>query len=261
MGNCSVHIPARYHRNHRRLVYLLYFVLVTVCLRVWILIISVNNIYYDIAATIVTLIMFVVLLMRAWREYGREPAEGNANNLVLLRHTGDNGGLTMDTIDALPKSICVGGKLVRQPPLPDAIDRLDRLEDGIYQDMEQNEEQSTCAICLAEFSDHDILVDLPCGHHYHEECIRGWLVRKAQCPLCKAVIRPLDEPAIYTNEDNTFFVHNNIVYNTTEGIVVNRPPSPSHHQHPAAAPPSASGTAEDAGTAADDIGVQLSAAV
>lgn len=38
-----------------------------------------------------------------------------------------------------------------------------------------------------------LLVSLPCGHRFHGECIRSWIVRKgfvASCPLCKRVIAP-----------------------------------------------------------------------
>ncbi|CAG8589553.1 2224_t:CDS:2 [Acaulospora morrowiae] len=46
--------------------------------------------------------------------------------------------------------------------------------------------QITCAICLDDFQEDDLLRILPCEHEYHVGCIDEWLSTKStQCPLCK----------------------------------------------------------------------------
>ena len=45
-------------------------------------------------------------------------------------------------------------------------------------------DQSSCSICLDEFSASDTLRKLGCGHLFHETCTQGWFCKKKTCPLC-----------------------------------------------------------------------------
>eukprot|EP00811_Abedinium_folium_P005458 NODE_15027_length_1072_cov_3.529101.p1 GENE.NODE_15027_length_1072_cov_3.529101~~NODE_15027_length_1072_cov_3.529101.p1 ORF type:complete len:280 (+),score=79.48 NODE_15027_length_1072_cov_3.529101:44-883(+) len=48
-----------------------------------------------------------------------------------------------------------------------------------------------CAICLAEVKLNTRLRRLPgCGHTFHCSCIALWLLRRAECPLCKRSVMP-----------------------------------------------------------------------
>ena len=51
---------------------------------------------------------------------------------------------------------------------------------------------SDCAVCLMEFKEGDIVTPLPCNikHFFHRRCIRDWLERTPQCPLCKKQVTP-----------------------------------------------------------------------
>ncbi|ESR35104.1 RING-type domain-containing protein [Citrus sinensis] len=37
------------------------------------------------------------------------------------------------------------------------------------------DENNECAICKLEYERGDRLITLPCGHKYHDECIKTWL--------------------------------------------------------------------------------------
>lgn len=55
-----------------------------------------------------------------------------------------------------------------------------------------NEECSMCLESLILSPDEEGLIcQLPCGHCFHDECIRTWLNRQQRCPLCKKDIKSL----------------------------------------------------------------------
>ena len=55
------------------------------------------------------------------------------------------------------------------------------------------DQEETCAICLCEYNDGDLLRCLPCGHEYHQECIDKWLLEMSSvCPYCRVGQRPIN---------------------------------------------------------------------
>lgn len=47
-----------------------------------------------------------------------------------------------------------------------------------------------CSICLNSLAPGDSIRHLPaCGHSFHRSCIDLWLLRSADCPLCKRCVR------------------------------------------------------------------------
>ncbi|XP_056849380.1 E3 ubiquitin-protein ligase At1g63170 isoform X3 [Raphanus sativus] len=46
-------------------------------------------------------------------------------------------------------------------------------------------EDAECSICLSVYEDETELRELPCGHHFHCNCVDKWLYINATCPLCK----------------------------------------------------------------------------
>lgn len=62
-----------------------------------------------------------------------------------------------------------------------------RFKDGIVK-----KEDASCAICLSDYEEDEVVRFLPCGHHYHRNCVDKWLVTNKACPFCK---RNVDEPA------------------------------------------------------------------
>ena len=46
----------------------------------------------------------------------------------------------------------------------------------------------TCSICISDYQANDTLVELPCKHRYHKDCIIPWLQQHRKCPICNVVI-------------------------------------------------------------------------
>ncbi|KAK8948504.1 RING-H2 finger protein ATL65 [Platanthera zijinensis] len=46
-------------------------------------------------------------------------------------------------------------------------------------------ENETCSICQVEYEEDEIIGTLDCGHAYHGECVKQWLLIKNLCPICK----------------------------------------------------------------------------
>ena len=46
----------------------------------------------------------------------------------------------------------------------------------------------SCMICLDEFHTGEKVTALPCIHFFHTPCIRKWMEKKKECPVCKFVL-------------------------------------------------------------------------
>ncbi|XP_060178300.1 uncharacterized RING finger protein P32A8.03c-like [Lycium barbarum] len=66
-------------------------------------------------------------------------------------------------------------------------------KDGVDPDVVADSESEICAICQSEFEHEDSIGTLQCGHEYHMDCIRQWLLRKKDCPMSRASVLPSQE--------------------------------------------------------------------
>ena len=47
----------------------------------------------------------------------------------------------------------------------------------------------TCAICMDDLEVGDAVLELPCCHLFHRECLAEWLAQKNECPSCRRPVR------------------------------------------------------------------------
>jgi hypothetical protein len=53
---------------------------------------------------------------------------------------------------------------------------------------EKYSENYQCIICMEEFEKNEKVKLLPCGHIFHDNCIKEWLMKQKSCPFCKSEI-------------------------------------------------------------------------
>ncbi|KAF2283737.1 hypothetical protein GH714_014666 [Hevea brasiliensis] len=67
-------------------------------------------------------------------------------------------------------------------------------EDAIQAHMKPHKYEATavgplkdepCCICQEDYADGEDLGKVNCGHEFHFNCIKQWLVQKNNCPICK----------------------------------------------------------------------------
>ncbi|KAL6347765.1 hypothetical protein AAG906_026294 [Vitis piasezkii] len=56
------------------------------------------------------------------------------------------------------------------------------LEEGASMDQEND----SCIICQEEYENEEKIGFLDCGHEYHADCLKKWVLVKNVCPLCRA---------------------------------------------------------------------------
>ena len=54
---------------------------------------------------------------------------------------------------------------------------------------EKYSENFQCIICMEEFNEGEKVKVLPCGHIFHPNCIKEWLMKQKSCPFCKSEIK------------------------------------------------------------------------
>jgi hypothetical protein len=53
------------------------------------------------------------------------------------------------------------------------------------------DESVVCSICLLNFTQGEVVRDLPCKHFFHKVCVDDWLAAETTCPLCRESCRPV----------------------------------------------------------------------
>ncbi|PKI69717.1 hypothetical protein CRG98_009873 [Punica granatum] len=63
---------------------------------------------------------------------------------------------------------------------------LARMNQRKYSNMYNTEmEAEPCCVCQEEYNDGEDIGTLECGHDFHRDCIKQWLMHKNLCPICK----------------------------------------------------------------------------
>lgn len=55
-----------------------------------------------------------------------------------------------------------------------------------------NEEPEICAVCRFLYEENMKNASLHCGHEFHVDCIKMWLLQKNECPMCRETTIPIN---------------------------------------------------------------------
>ena len=51
----------------------------------------------------------------------------------------------------------------------------------------------SCSVCQSDYESGEEAVTLPCGHHFHPDCIYAWFKDNNTCPICRQEIQVLPD--------------------------------------------------------------------
>ena len=74
--------------------------------------------------------------------------------------------------------------------------------------------ENSCSVCKEDFAIGNKMMDLPCKHYFHEECLLPWLNQHDSCPICRFELKT-DDPDYEkmkiqrNNSDNNNHSNNN----------------------------------------------------
>jgi hypothetical protein len=184
------------------------FLVLTIVIRVWIILLNSYNTYIEIIISIVTMMVFFYIYLRA---RGNEEAVIVANSsrssqeVDLSRYmiwsfeqypafqegsslNSPNQGLSLHLFSKLRRSVFgIDDEKIH------SIVKRDFPSTSCNHHIEEDseEKESKCAICLDDFVYQDSLIHLPCSHFFHDRCIVHWLQSKIRCPMCNQNVREL----------------------------------------------------------------------
>lgn len=64
-------------------------------------------------------------------------------------------------------------------------DLIKNIKDIVY---DNKSNCSSCIICMCDFEEKEIIKGLDCGHNFHKECLKEWILREPKCPCCRTKI-------------------------------------------------------------------------
>ncbi|KAI7866795.1 uncharacterized protein EV154DRAFT_432601 [Mucor mucedo] len=115
---------------------------------------------------------------------------GNPNDYVFSQNALDN------IITQLMEQT---GGASAPPPAPEQV--IEALKKRSLTEKEKSSE-ADCAVCKDQFESHETVIELPCEHIFHDDCIKPWLKLNSTCPVCRHSVLPEQESANGQNSNN-----------------------------------------------------------
>ena len=103
-------------------------------------------------------------------------------------------------------STILNTSLTERNPVKNVI--TDEVKDSLqlikFKDVLNKENNISCAITQDEFSDEDIVIQLPCSHCFNSDAILHWLTEEScECPVCRYKLESKEKISLLNVTTNT----------------------------------------------------------
>ena len=78
-------------------------------------------------------------------------------------------------------------------PRPASNAAIDALPRKKVKESDKEKIGTDCPICFSAYAGDDTLVELPCGHEFHDDCVVHWLKEASTCPMCRYEVEKDEE--------------------------------------------------------------------
>jgi E3 ubiquitin-protein ligase RNF115/126 len=81
------------------------------------------------------------------------------------------------------------------PASKEAVNSLEKIKinEENLNIIRKNSNCENCSVCKDDFEINQELINLPCKHSFHDECLSPWLIERNSCPTCRFEL-PTDDP-------------------------------------------------------------------
>jgi hypothetical protein len=63
------------------------------------------------------------------------------------------------------------------------------------------DKKDMCAICVSAFEFGEKITEVKCNHSFHTSCLSEWVKYKSNCPVCRHVVKTVDEPPVADRDE------------------------------------------------------------
>ncbi|KAJ1829828.1 hypothetical protein LPJ73_008412 [Coemansia sp. RSA 2703] len=132
----------------------------------------------------------VTSLFSALGGVARGEGEGGGVNPIFGVPMGNIGDYVwgQNSLDDIITRIMDQNQAVHAPP-PASEEQIKNLPERAIT-AEEAAKHKECGICMEEYNVEETVLELPCKHFYHKECIDHWLKMNGTCPICRKRIEP-----------------------------------------------------------------------
>lgn len=108
-----------------------------------------------------------------------------------VEHEDQDGFVYASEYEVLFGQFAENSNIKGTPPAAKSV--IEHLPSIVLTQVDVTKNNTLCAVCKEEMSSEEEAKELPCSHHYHEECILHWLRLRNTCPVCRHEL-PTDDP-------------------------------------------------------------------